>query len=66
MPHPRLFYEKVLSKSLVLESKIENKNDDGKVDKVGDRTGTEGPFLAVHIFSVKSSTMYLLSIIPGL
>lgn len=38
------FYKKVLPKSLILESKIENKNDDDKVDKLGGRTGTEGPF----------------------
>ena len=33
-----------LSNTFFLESKIEEKNDNAKVDKVGDRTGTEGAF----------------------
>ena len=33
-----------LSNTLFLESKIEEKNDNAKVDKVGGRTVTEGTF----------------------
>ena len=37
MPYPRLF---ILSNALFLERKIEEKNDNAKVDKVEGRTGT--------------------------
>jgi len=42
-----------LSNTLFLESKIKEKNGNAKVNKVGDRTGTEGAFTAVKILSVK-------------
>lgn len=65
MPLPGFFYQKVLPKSLILERKIENKNDDGKIDNVGGKLELRD-LLAVKILSIKSCTMYLLSLIPGL
>ena len=61
MPHnyPMLsyFYQ---NNTLFLESKIEEKNDNAKVDKVGDRSRTEGAFtVVVKILSVKPLPMYL-------
>ena len=57
MPHPGFFYQKVLPKSLILERKIENKNDDGKIDNVGGKLELRD-LLAVKILSIKSCTMY--------
>ena len=64
MPHPRLFCQKVLSKSLVLESKTENKMM-ARLTKWEVELELRD-LLAVKILSVKSCTMYLLSLIPGL